>query len=152
MDIVLFLHNILRWAVLIFGVWAVFNGISGLGGKRAFTKADKQSGLLFMIFTDVQLLLGLILYFVKGWSNNFSAGMGSVMKDTLLRFFTVEHSLMMLLAWVLIHVGYSKVKKATPETRHKKMLIFFGIALLLILVSIPWPFRPELGRPLFRGL
>lgn len=152
MDLVLMLHNLLRWAILVFGAWAVINAISGLSGKREFSPADKRSALLFMVFFDLQLLLGFILFFVNGWSKNFSAGMGNVMKDGLLRFFTVEHTLMMFVAWILVHIGYSSVKKAAPQAKHKKMLVFFGLALLLILVSIPWPFREQVARPLFRGL
>lgn len=151
MDIVLFLHSLLRWAVLIFGVWAVINGLTGTFGKRDFSSSDRKSGLLFMIFCDIQLLLGLILYVVNGWAGKIGDGMGKVMKDGLVRFFTVEHTLMMLLALVLVHVGYASMKKQNVN-RHKKMLIFFGLALLIILASIPWSFRTEIARPLIRGL
>jgi len=78
--------------------------------------------------------------------------MGPVMKDSFQRFFTIEHSLMMLLAWILVHVGRTSAKRAaTDAAKHKKMLLFFGLALLLILAAIPWPFRTEIARPLLRG-
>ena len=77
--------------------------------------------------------------------------MGPVMKNGHDRFFTVEHSLMMILAWILVHVGRTSVKRAsTDAAKHRKMLLFFGLALLLILAAIPWPFRTEIARPLFR--
>jgi cytochrome bd-type quinol oxidase subunit 2 len=151
MQTVLVLHNILRWGILIFGVWAVINAITGMITKRRFSGGDNKSGLLFMIFCDIQLLIGLILFFGNAWFDKMKADMGAVMKSGYDRFFTVEHAGMMILAWILVHIGRSSVKRATTDAaKHKKMLIFFGIALLIILASIPWPFRTEVARPLFR--
>jgi bacteriorhodopsin len=150
MQAVLVLHNITRWAVLLFGVWALLNAITGISGKRAFSANDKRSGLLFMTFCDIQLVMGLILYFTNNWFG-YLKDMGNTMKDTRLRFFAVEHIAMMIIAWLLVHIGYSAVKRAdTDAKKHKKMLIFFGLALLLILASIPWPFREAIAKPLFR--
>ena len=142
---VLILHNILRWAVLIFGLLTVLNAFTGFAKKRVFTESDNKSNLFFMISCDIQLLLGLILYFGNGWFDklkNFSQYKSIAME----RFFAMEHLSMMLLAWVLVHVGRVMVKKADADAaKHKRMLIFFGLALLLILASIPWPFRTALG-------
>lgn len=144
------LHNLLRWAVLLTGLWTVINAITGVIGKRTFNGSDNKSNLFFMISCDIQLLLGLLLFFGNHWAAQFS-NMAVAMKDKNLRFFTVEHTVMMLLAWVLVHVGRAQVKKAgTDAAKHKKMLVFFGIALVLILASIPWPFREIIGRPWFR--
>ena len=151
MQIVLVLHNLLRWAVLLFGVWTVMNAITGVINNRAFTNNDNKSNLFFMISCDIQLLLGLSLFFSNAWFDKVKAGMGAVMKNSYDRFFTVEHAGIMIIAWILVHVGRTSVKKAsTDASKHKKMLAFFGIALLLILVSIPWPFRADIARPLFR--
>lgn len=150
MQVVLVLHNLLRWAVLLFGLWTVLNALSGVMGKRAYSGNDNRSNLLFMIFCDIQLALGLTLYFSNSWFDKIKSGMGEVMKNASDRFFTVEHAGMMIVAWLLVHVGRSAVKKAAPEARHKKMLIFFGLAFIIILASIPWPFRTEIAKPLFR--
>ena len=103
-----------------------------------------------MISCDIQLVLGLILYFSNGWFDklkNFSQ-MKSVAGD---RFFAMEHVSMMLLAWILVHVGRVAVKKADADAaKHKRMLIFFGLAFVLILSAIPWPFREVLQRPMMR--
>jgi uncharacterized membrane-anchored protein len=150
MQAVLVFHNITRWAVLLFGVWALLNAITGISSKRAFSANDKRSGLLFMTFCDIQLVLGLILYFTNSWFDRLK-DMGNTMKDPVSRFFAVEHMSMMIIAWLLVHIGYSSVKKAdTDAKKHKKMLIFFGLALLLILASIPWPFREQIAKPLMR--
>jgi multisubunit Na+/H+ antiporter MnhB subunit len=72
--------------------------------------------------------------------------MGALMKDSVARFYGVEHILMMIIAVVLLTIGYSKSKRQElASKKHSTVLIFYGIALLLILVSIPWPFRAELG-------
>jgi uncharacterized membrane-anchored protein len=150
MQAVLVFHNITRWAVLLFGVWALLNAITGLSSKRAFSANDKRSGLFFMTFCDIQLVLGLILYFTNSWFDRLK-DIGNTMKDPASRFFAVEHIAMMLIAWLLVHIGYSSVKRAgTDAKKHKKMLLFFGLALLLILASIPWPFREQIAKPLFR--
>ncbi|HMO63245.1 MAG TPA: hypothetical protein PKC39_14265 [Ferruginibacter sp.] len=151
MQFVLSLHNLLRWAVLLFGLWTLINALTGVMGKRAYTAADNRSNLFFMISCDIQLLLGLILYFGNDWLDklkNFS----QYKSDAYARFFSLEHMSMMLLAWVLVHIGRSAVKKAgTDAAKHKKMLLFFGLAILLILASIPWPFREAIAKPLLRG-
>lgn len=150
MQIVLILHSFVRWLVLLFGVLTLLNAIGGVYKKRAFTESDNKSNLFFMISCDLQLLLGLILYFANGWFARLK-DLGNNMKEPNARFFTMEHLSMMLLAWILVHIGRTQVKKAgTDAAKHKKMLIFFGLALLLILASIPWPFREAITRPLFR--
>jgi hypothetical protein len=143
------LHSLTRWAVLIFGAFTIINAVTGLIQKRAYNKADNLSNLFFMISCDVQLLLGLILYFSNGWVTKFQGGMGGVMKDPYTRFFAVEHALTMIIAWVLVHMGRVAVKKANDDKKHKLMFRYFGIALLLIIISIPWPFRQIIGKSLF---
>lgn len=150
MQTVQILHNILRWGVLLFGVLTVFSAITGLMGKRTYSAGDNRMNLLFMIFCDIQLLLGLGLFFSNHWFHKLRDGMGAVMKNPVDRFFTVEHGLLMIIAWILVHAGRTAVKNAPAESKHKKTLIFAGIALLLILVSIPWPFRADIARPLLR--
>lgn len=151
MQTILVLHNILRWAILLFGLWTLLNAISGVMSKRPYSLNDNRSNLFFMIGCDIQLLLGLVLYFSNSWFDKLKGGMGPVMKNGLDRFFTVEHSLMMIIAWILVHVGRTSVKRAsTDAAKHRKMLLFFGLALLLILAAIPWPFRTEIARPLLR--
>ena len=149
MEITLILHNLLRWAVLLFGVWAFLNAISGVATKRNYTANDSRSNFFFMLSCDIQLVIGLVLYFTNGWAGRLK-DFGNTMKDANSRFFAMEHGLIMLIAIVLVHVGRVSVKKAaTPAAKHKRSLIYFGLAIILILVSIPWPFR-EAARPLFR--
>jgi len=95
-------------------------------------------------------LLGLILYFANSWFDRLK-DLGNNMKDAGNRFFTMEHGLLMIIAIILVHVGRVSVKKApTSASKHKRALIFFGLALVLILAAIPWPFREAITRPLLR--
>lgn len=146
------IHSLLRWAVLILGFLAVVSALFAVISKRRYKSSDNKMNLFFMISCDVQLIMGLILYFTGMWFEKVKSGMGAVMKYPGERFFAVEHALMMIIAWLLVHVGRSMVKKAdTDAQKHKRTLIYFGIALLLILAMIPWPFRiQEIARPLFR--
>ncbi len=151
MQSVLVFHNLLRWAVLLFGLWTVINALSGVMSKRMYTANDNRSNLLFMISCDIQLLLGLVLFFSNSWFDKIKSGMGEVMRNPIDRFVTVEHAGMMILAWILVHVGRSSVKRAsTDNAKHKKMMIFFGLAFLIIIISIPWPFRELISKPWFR--
>ena len=120
------------------------------GGKKEFTSSDGRSNFFFMLCMDIQLLVGLGLYYAGEWFERLKH-LGDNMHDANLRFFTMEHEVMMIIAWILVHVGRVMVKKATlSSTKFKKSLIFFGIALLLILIAMPWPFREAVARPWFR--
>ncbi|PSL47488.1 hypothetical protein CLV51_102336 [Chitinophaga niastensis] len=149
-DFVIHVHSILRWAIVLTGIWAVIRALKGVTGKTPFTGADSKAGLFFMIFCDLQLLVGLILLFISPLAKAGMSDMAAAMKNPTLRFFTVEHEFMAVIAIALVHIGKSKVKKAaTDAQKHKLALIFFGIALVLIFVLIPWPFREALGKGWF---
>ena len=145
-NIFLVFHNILRWVVLIGGLLAVGRAIWGWQGKKEWTPLDSQFGLVFTIGMDVQLLLGLLLYFVLSpITTTAFSDFGAAMSDGNVRFFVVEHIFAMVLAVALVHIGRSRAKKAADAlSKHKTAAIFFTIALLVILAAIPW------SRPLFR--
>ncbi|MEO6219850.1 MAG: hypothetical protein ABIO81_05440 [Ginsengibacter sp.] len=150
MQVLLVLHNLLRWFILLFGVWAVLGSLMGLFSKKEFKTGDNRSSFFFMLSMDFQLLIGLALYFSGVWFDRLKH-LSENMKDANLRFFTIEHEIFMILAWILVHVGRVSVKKATTSpAKFKRTLIFFGISLVLILFAIPWPFREAVIRPLFR--
>lgn len=151
----LHLHNIMRWVVIIFMLLTLIKSAGGLNGLKAFTAGDKKTAMFMMISVDVQLLLGLALYFMGPWGikNIQNQGMGNIMKDSVGRFFAVEHTLGMLIGLVLIHIAYASVKKNIPDAaKFKKLFLFTLIAAVAILISIPWPFRAGVGRPLFPGM
>ncbi|MEO8413113.1 MAG: hypothetical protein ABI472_05610 [Ginsengibacter sp.] len=150
MQALLVIHNLLRWFALIFGIWTVLNAIGGLADKKEYSASASRSNFFFMLSMDIQLLVGLGLYFSGQWFERLKH-LGDNMKDANLRFFTMEHEVMMILAWILVHVGRVMVKKVIlSPAKYKRSLIFFGIALLLILIAMPWPFRDAVARPWFR--
>src|SRR6476620_8511752 len=125
------------------------SGISGIVSKRIYTMSDNRASFFFTLSCDVQLIFGLILYYANSWFERLK-DLGNNMKDANTRFFTMEHALMMIIAWILVHVGRVSVKRAaTPIAKHKRSLLFFGLAILLILAAIPWPFREAIARPLY---
>ena len=146
--IVLNLHSWLRWLVIIALLWTILRAV--LPGPRAWTPADDRSMRLSLMSIDVQFLLGLLLYFVLSpFTRQAMSDMGAAMKSPGLRFFAVEHVVGMLIAVTLAHIGAARIKRAVPERRHRLAAIFFILALLAVLASIPWPGLPA-GRPLFR--
>ena len=133
-------HNLLRWAVLLGGLYAITKSVLGIMHKRDFTKQENLSHALFVGFCHLQLLLGLILYFISPVVDQALAnGMGAAMKDPASRFVAVEHISTMIIAIVLIQLGRTLSKKQTEAmAKHKKAVVFFSIGLILILSRIPW--------------
>jgi uncharacterized membrane protein YozB (DUF420 family) len=147
----LFLHSWLRLLIIIFGVIAVARAFEGMRSRRAWGPKDESASRLFIILLDVQMLLGLLLYFVYSPLTKAALGdFAGAMKDPLVRFWAVEHVFGMVIGIALAHVGMSRARKAaTDALRHKRIAIFFILALLVILASIPWAGRVY-GRPFFR--
>ena len=133
-------HNMFRWLVLIVIVLAVVFAFIGWFKKRDWNKKDNTTGLILTIFMDIQFLVGIILYaFVSPLTKAAFSDFGAAMKNSDLRLYAVEHILLMVIALVLVHIGRSKSKKAVaPWKKHRVAAIYYGIALVLILVGIPW--------------
>jgi hypothetical protein len=149
---ILVLHNFMRWVVLVFALLTIFSSLSGMTSGKSFTSKNKRTALFLMISADIQLLLGLLLYFTRGWFNMLTGG-GEVMKNAAARFWSVEHATGMIIALALIHIGYSAAKKDIPDSsKFRKLFWLTLIALVIILVTIPWPFREAVGRPWFPGM
>lgn len=144
-SILVHIHSGFRWLVLVFILVSVFQAVRNLNGSHQHNIKEKIYPKFSMIFSHIQLLIGLVLYFISP-KVVFSS---SSMKDSLLRFFLVEHILLMIIALILITIGYIKHKKAADFAKKQKtLLIYYAVALLIILLAIPWPFR-ELGAGWF---
>ena len=122
-------HSLFRWLAVIFLVIAIIKSLSGWFGKKDYNKSDNLIALLLLSFTHLQLIIGLGLYVIKGWYNQMAN-----MSDSATRFWAVEHGFTMLIVIALITIGRVKSKKAdTDELKHKKGVIFYSIAFVLIL-------------------
>lgn len=145
------LHSVLRWVVIVLGVIAVTRALAGRSGGRSWTAADATPGRLYTIALDVQMLIGLLLYFVFSHILSIaSADWGRAMGNSAIRYWVVEHLASMVIAIALAHVGTVRVRKAaTDAARFTQATIFYGLSLLLILIASPWPGLPY-GRALLR--
>jgi hypothetical protein len=144
MNILIHAHSGLRWVALILIIFAIFNAFAKKG-TALYEKKDKMLNLFAMISLHTQLLIGLILYFNSS-KVNFVSGW---MKNPLLRFYGMEHILMMIIALVVVTIGRKKAEKAeAPFTKHQLIAKWYLIGLIIILAAIPWPFR-NLGAAWF---
>lgn len=143
------LHNLARWGLVIFGLIAIIRAFAGWIGRKDFQPADNKAGMMFTMIFDVQILLGLILYFTKGWFGVLSAGMSTAAQSGT-RFFSLEHPALMLAALVVAHIGRVQSRKAADALRkHRRAALWYGLSFLLMLASIPWPFTAD-ARPWLR--
>ncbi|MES2647141.1 MAG: hypothetical protein V4717_09720 [Bacteroidota bacterium] len=143
----------MRWVILILLIINIVRHITA--SNQTFGSKDKKWGLMLMITAHIMLLLGLYQYFAGPWGYQLiqNEGMGVVMKNAAYRFWAVEHITGMILSIVLITVARGVYRKTiTNQAKHKRALLLYVIALIIILVSIPWPFREGIARPLFPGM
>lgn len=135
-------HSIIRYIVLLGGIGAIVTIL------MAARQRVKLFSTIFLASSHLQLVIGLLLYFIYSpWFDMLKESPKEVMKSSQYRFFAVEHIAMMVIAIILVTIGHSKLKKALANnTKLSTPLILFVVALLVMLASIPWPFREALGR------
>ncbi len=132
-------HSFIAYAALILLIVASVNALIGMSSNKQFKGSDRKIALFALIFTHIQLLIGLILYFVSPKVKVFAMSMGEIMKNSDLRLYAIEHPLINLIAVVLITIGFSKHKKAaTDKAKFKSIAIMYALGTLLILSRIPW--------------
>ena len=133
------LHNLTRWLVVLAGLLALVTMVTGLSGRK-FGPGDRRAGLIYTIVLDLQLVIGLLLYFISPLIQAGMQDMGAAMSNPDLRFFLVEHSVIMVLAVAAGHIGSSMAKKASlpDRSRFMRAAIFYVISLALIFFATPW--------------
>ncbi|MFT6748318.1 MAG: hypothetical protein ACJAQ1_000224 [Flavobacterium sp.] len=128
-------HSGWAYLALLFLVVAIVNAWLGVNAKKGFTKKDRSLALIALIVIHIQLLVGLILYFVSPLGKQ---ALGNI-SDSALRLTALEHPLINIIAIILITIGWSKHKKAATDiAKFKSIAIFYTIGLVLILAKIPW--------------
>lgn len=150
-SVLLALHSIVRWLIVLAALVSVGRALGGLRGGQAWTALDKRLGVIFTSAMDTQLLIGLLLYFFYSPITLAALrDMGGAMAQSNIRFFAVDHLFAMLIAVVLAHIGWARAKKADSDSaKFRQVAIFFGLTIVLVLLSIPWPFSP-VARPWLR--
>ena len=140
-EIFVFLHSVFRWLVLISLLYAIGRSIHGIISKRSYTKADGFARIMANTISHTQLLIGFTLYFVLSPITQFFMKSGSGDNHEIW-FFGIYHIAIMFSSIVVMTIGGSVSKRAaTDHTRFKIIIIYFSVALALILLAIPW-FRP----------
>lgn len=139
-------HSVFRWLVLLAAVVAIFLALSGWSGIEPAKPSLMRASLLYVIAIDLEFLVGLLLYFgASPITRDALSNLSEAMKSQQSRFFTVEHTLMMLLAVICAHIGGAVARKAAAaRTKYRGAAIAYTISLLLMLGGIPW------WRPLLR--
>jgi heme A synthase len=139
----LHLHNLLRWVILLLLLIAIFQSFSKTEGLR-------KTSLFLLIAAHIQLLIGLYQWLVGGFGYNLirNNGFSEVMKNSVQRFWAVEHIAGMLIATILITIARGKAKRG----EYTAASWMYVVALILILAVVPWPFREDIARPWFPGM
>ena len=149
------LHSLLRWVILILLVISIFKAYMGWKSGKAFQAGDRKIWLFTMISAHITLVLGLYQWLIGRYgviSQHLPEG-SMVPESKYLRFFQLEHPILMIVAIVLITLGYGMAKKPVDnKVKYGRALRYFVYALVIILLMIPWPFRELIGRPLFPGM
>lgn len=136
----LLLHNTLRWLILLSLVITLVKYFVSWLGNKPWGKLDNILGISFVSLMDLQLIVGLALYFFLSPVTNMAfADFGVAMKNTDLRFYAVEHLTIMLAAVILVHIGRAKSKKSKTDVgKFRTAIIYFVISLVLMIAAIPW--------------
>lgn len=147
----LLVHSWNRWIILLAGLAVIILAIKGIAGKAHFASVHRKSSLIFISSLHLQLLIGLLLYFVLSpFTTQALSDFGAAMKDSTLRYWAVEHSVVNILAIAIAQVGSILAKrKSNDRAKLKTTLIWTAIAYILILAMIPMGMMGE-ARPWFR--
>ena len=143
-------HSILRWLVILSGLAAAGRAVASWSA-RYWTPADDRAGLLFTITLDVQILVGLVLYFfLSPIMTSSLSNFGAAMSNDVARFWALEHPALMIGALAFAHIGRARSKRGPePARRHRRAAVAYILALVAVLAAIPWP-SLAYARPLVR--
>jgi hypothetical protein len=137
-------HSGFRYLVMLTLIGAILLSFIGWFTKKTFTTGNKRINLFALISSHIQFVLGLILYFNSPYVK--TDDMGTAMKSSVLRYWTVEHGIMMIIAIALITIGYSKSKRLLDDVaKHRTTAIFYSLGLIIVLVAIQLSGRPVIG-------
>lgn len=151
-NFLLHFHSINRWLVLIFALLVLVRSFTGWQNRRAYIKTDNLFHTIFIGVVHLQFLTGILLYFVfSPVTQQAFADFGASMKNSSLRFWAVEHIALNLIGVILAQVGRTLSKKASSDVlKHKRAFIYTLIAIIIILLAIPFGIINNEVRPLWR--
>lgn len=142
-DILIYAHSWNRWVIVLLWIMVLIRAYRGWKDKQPWDGKTARFTLLWMIATDFQLLIGMLQYFIySDRALAARADMALAMKNSIQRFWAVEHIAAMVIVWILVHLGKSiSAREENQILKHKKLFIFALIAGIVMMAAIPWPFR-----------
>ena len=148
---ILALHSLVRWFVLVSLLFAIYRAYRGWLSGRIFSRFDNSARYWTVTFAHIQLVLGVWLYLISPIVHYFLHNYHVAVHQREIRFFGMEHVIMMVIAITLITTGAAKVRrKPTDREKFRTMATWFTMAVIIIFASIPWKFSPLTSRPYFR--
>lgn len=145
------LHSLIRWLVLLSLLFMLADSYRGWRLNKPYTAFNNKVRIITAAIAHVQLVVGLVLYFISPVVNYFLHHFSTAIRIRDIRFFGMEHIAMMLIGITLITIGSVKAKrKSTGQDKFRVQAIWLTIALVIIFLSVPWSFSPFTSRPLFR--
>ncbi len=148
----LVLHSIVRWLAVLSLLLSIGIALRGYLTNRAFSHRDNKIRHWTATIGHIQLILGVLLYIKSPIAQYLYADFSDAVANWQILFFSVIHSLLMLIAIVVLTLGSAFAKrKASDKLKYKTMLVWYTIAFLIIFIAIPWPFSPLAERPIIRG-
>ncbi|HWA06640.1 MAG TPA: hypothetical protein VG961_08835 [Ignavibacteria bacterium] len=145
------LHSIFRWLVVLGVLYTLYRAYSGIFSKRSFDPADAKTRKYTVIAAHIQLVLGIALYFLSPLTKYFLSNFSAAVKVRDIRFYGMEHTIVMVIAIALLTIGSAVSKKKTEDSgKFKALAVWFTIAAILVLLMTPWPFSPFSSKPFFR--
>ncbi|MDQ0110153.1 hypothetical protein SAMN05660909_04349 [Chitinophaga terrae (ex Kim and Jung 2007)] len=150
--ILLAIHSLVRWLVVITLILSIFRAYAGWKNRKTFSQKDESLLRMTVGVAQLQMLIGIVLYFVSPLVRYFFGHLSKAIKLREIRFFGLEHSTMMITSVILITIGAGLSAKRTDDAqRFRTIAIWFTIAFIILFFSIPWQFSPFTHRPLFRS-
>ncbi|HEY5825122.1 MAG TPA: hypothetical protein VIT44_12180 [Cyclobacteriaceae bacterium] len=148
---ILALHSLVRWFVLVSLLYSIYRAYRGWLSGKTFSRFDNSLRQWTMTVAHIQLVIGLWLYLLSPIVDYFLHNFSEAVHLREIRFFGMEHITMMVIAITLITIGSAKAKRKQMDSeKFKIMAVWFTIALVIILTSIPWNFSPLVSRPYLR--
>ncbi len=144
-------HSIVRWLVLFFILFAISRAALGLIKKKTFSKTDNSIRHWTATVAHIQLMIGITIYTRSPIVSYFWSDTTAAIQNLDITFYGAIHFALMLIAIVVLTIGSALAKRrATDITKFKTMLVWFSVALIIIIIAIPWPFSPLSVRPYLR--
>ncbi|MAE07542.1 MAG: hypothetical protein CL661_02135 [Bacteroidetes bacterium] len=135
-DLIIHIHGIVSTVFTLTALTILVRSIRGWSLNKAYTNLDKKISILFLVFLYIQLVLGILLYFVLGDNQSGAESMEEAMKQSSFRYWALEHFIIMIFALFLSQIGWVFIRKAKLDlNKHKNTLFYFGISILLIFIS-----------------